>query len=258
METRKKTVTMADIAELLHLSTSTVSRALGGSLMIASGTAKKVQKAAAKMGFVINSDARHLRLKGLGHVGSGEKQVTINDLAQMLNLSVSTVSRCFAVNGEISPKTKARVLKAAHETGFRRQEYASRLRHGKKPVIAVLLSSLSDPLAMAVLQGIVMEAEQSGFEVIAGICLSPSAHQLSLFALAGAFIIVHQGEISENIVFDGLPQDKPVILLCHTSECEESSVAMEKGNSAAKHIIHQLLNPELPALKNVYENNKDH
>lgn len=258
METREKTVTMSDIAKLLHLSISTVSRALSGSMMIASRTTEKVQKAAAEMGFIINTDARYLRLKGLGYVGTGEKQVTINDLAQVLNMSVSTVSRCFAVNGEVSPKTKSRVLKAAHEMGFKRQEYASRLRHGKKPVIAVLLSSFSDPCQVAVLQEIIQEAEQSEFEVIASSSFSTSANQRSLFTVADAFIIVPQGNISENIALDGLPQDKPVILVSGISVCTDSSVAMEKGRSAAKCIIHQLLNHEFPDLKYVYENNKDH
>ena len=48
-----------------------------------------------------------------------------------------------------------------------------------------------------------------------------------------------------------------MILLSGTSECEESSVAMEKGSSAAKYILHQLLNLEAPALKNGCENNDD-
>jgi DNA-binding LacI/PurR family transcriptional regulator len=258
IETREKTVTMADIAELLHLSTSTVSRALNGSQLIATDTTEKVQKAATEMGFIINADARHLRLTGLQHVGTGEKQVTINNLAQMLNMSVSTVSRCFAANGEVSPKTKDRVLKAADEMGFKRQEYASRLRHGKNTVIAVLLSSLSDPGPMAILQGIVQEAERSGFEVIACSFFSNSANQRSLFAVADAFIIAQSVNDSENTTFKSLPKDKPAILLNGSSISEELSVTMDKGRSAAKSIINQLLNQGLAALKNVYEDNMNH
>ena len=240
-------VTMADIAQQLQLSTSTVSRALSGSLKIAARTVEKVHKAATEMGFVINADARNLRLNNLLHLDGGEKRVTISDLAELLDVSVSTVSRCLAGHSEASAKTRARVLKAAHKMGFIRQEYASRLRHGKPALIGVLLPSLDNECQVAALQGITRGAEELGFSVVVYCYFNKPASENGLFSSADAFVIVLEENASPNIAFYGLPQDKPSVFLTSTYPCGESAVTIEKGRTAAKSLIHQLLSYDLPA-----------
>ncbi|MES2279045.1 MAG: LacI family DNA-binding transcriptional regulator [Bacteroidota bacterium] len=131
-EPRDKEITMADIADLLHISTATVSRALNGSLLVGKLTAEKVLKAANNLGFVMNIDAKNLRTNSLKKAGDGEKKITIHDIAYYLDISASTVSRCYGDSGDVSPVTRARVLKVAGAMGFSCQEHARRLRTKNK------------------------------------------------------------------------------------------------------------------------------
>ena len=54
--------------------------------------------------------------------------VSLKDIAQSLNLSVATVSRALNNQGRISPKTRARVLKAMEQMHYRPNEAARALR----------------------------------------------------------------------------------------------------------------------------------
>jgi len=123
-----RVITMADIADFLHVSVATVSRALNGSKVIGSKTTQKVLQAAHDLGYVLNTDARDLRAKGLANLIDGKRRVTIYDIADVLNLSPSTVSRCYTLNGDVSPATKERVLNVGRAMGYTIQENAHRLR----------------------------------------------------------------------------------------------------------------------------------
>jgi len=65
--------------------------------------------------------------------------VNLKELARLLNLSPTTVSR--ALNGfpEVNEKTRARVLAAAHETGYRPNRAAQRLATGKAGSIGLVM-----------------------------------------------------------------------------------------------------------------------
>ena len=121
-------ITMAYIADFLHVSVATVSRALNGSKVIGAKTTQKVLQAAHDLGYVLNTDARDLRAKGSANLIDGKRRVTIYDIADFLNLSPSTVSRCYTLNGDVSPATKERVLNVGRAMGYTIQESARRLR----------------------------------------------------------------------------------------------------------------------------------
>jgi DNA-binding LacI/PurR family transcriptional regulator len=127
-----KEIVMADIAEYLQVSVSTVSRALNGSAYVGKETQELVRKTARDLGYVLNADARELRVKGLSAVANSQKMVTMCDVADNLNLSVATVSRCFSTSGDVSPETRNVVLETAREMGYTLTDYASRLRVKKR------------------------------------------------------------------------------------------------------------------------------
>lgn len=118
---RGQLMTVSALAFLLRLSSATVSRALNGSARVSELTRARVLAAASELGFELNRDASELRRRGTGNT-------TIADIADRLNISVSTVSRCFSESGEVSLKTRHKVLSLASEMGFIPNEQASRLR----------------------------------------------------------------------------------------------------------------------------------
>lgn len=115
----KTTISM--LAFILKLSSATVSRALNGSDRVNASTRARVFATAGKLGFERNQDARTLRKNKAG-------KATIADIADRSNLSVSTVSRCFTDSGEVSARTRHKVLQLASKIGFVPNEQARKLR----------------------------------------------------------------------------------------------------------------------------------
>ena len=56
---------------------------------------------------------------------------TLKDVAQLANVDVSTVSRALNNTAHVHPATKARILKAAKELGYRPNPIAQGLRRGR-------------------------------------------------------------------------------------------------------------------------------
>ncbi len=72
------------------------------------------------------------------------QKITINDVAQVAGVSVSTVSLVLSGKGRISSATGERVNQAIEQLGFVRNRRAS-LRGGQSGVIGLIVSDLSKP-----------------------------------------------------------------------------------------------------------------
>lgn len=73
------------------------------------------------------------------------KVTTLSDIAEYLGLSVNTVSRALRNCSDIGSETKKRVKVAADEMGYMPNKVASFMRTKKSNIIAVVISSLSNP-----------------------------------------------------------------------------------------------------------------
>lgn len=84
--------------------------------------------------------------------------VSLKVLAAHLDLTVSTVSRALNDYADISPKTRARVKRAADELGYRPNQTARRLSLGSPETVGYILprysSSISQPFVAQLLQGL--------------------------------------------------------------------------------------------------------
>ena len=65
--------------------------------------------------------------------------VNLRQLAKLLDLSITTVSRALAGYPDVSPATRKRVRKAAAEHGYRPNPVARRLQRGKTEAIGIVL-----------------------------------------------------------------------------------------------------------------------
>lgn len=82
------------------------------------------------------------------------KKVTIQDIAEQLNISFSTVARALNDHPAISAETKKRVKEAARKMHYRPNKLASSLRSGKTHIIGVIVPSLSLSFFSSVVHGI--------------------------------------------------------------------------------------------------------
>ena len=91
---------------------------------------------------------------------------TSYDVAQRAGVSQSAVSRCFRPGSSISPKTRARVLAAAHELGYHPNAMASGLITRRSNLVAVLISNLTNLYYPEVLAEITRRLSDHGIRVL--------------------------------------------------------------------------------------------
>ncbi|TDD99520.1 LacI family DNA-binding transcriptional regulator [Flavobacterium cellulosilyticum] len=94
------------------------------------------------------------------------KDITIYDIAEKLNLATSTISRALKDHPTISAKTIKKVKKTAEEMGYVPNTLAAGLRGNKSNTIGVLIPTVTQPFLSSLISGIEITARKSGYNVI--------------------------------------------------------------------------------------------
>ncbi|MEK6477430.1 LacI family DNA-binding transcriptional regulator [Catalinimonas sp. 4WD22] len=94
------------------------------------------------------------------------KQVTIYDIAQKLEVSPTTVSRALNNHYSISKETTQAVKKLARQLGYQPNSVASSLRKNKTNIIGVLMPLINRPFIASLISGIEDSANKQGYNVI--------------------------------------------------------------------------------------------
>lgn len=93
-------------------------------------------------------------------------KITLKELAKILNVSVSTVSKSLNDSPEISPQTVKRVKDVAQLHNYRPNPIAVNLKRSRTGNIAVIVPNISNTFFAKVLGGVENEARKLGFQVI--------------------------------------------------------------------------------------------
>ena len=99
---------------------------------------------------------------------SMKKAPTIKEIARMLNLSISTVSRALHNSEDISPATTKRVKEVADELGYEPNQTALFLKSGKTLTLGVILPHLSEAFFSEAISGIEDFASEHNYNVLMG------------------------------------------------------------------------------------------
>ncbi|MBS9461818.1 LacI family DNA-binding transcriptional regulator [Flagellimonas sp. 389] len=94
------------------------------------------------------------------------KKVTIHEIAEILNIDSSTVSRALNDSDRVNSKTKKKVLKKAEELGYRPNLLASNLRQNKSNTIGVVVPRISRSFFSSAIAGIEEMAHNADFNVV--------------------------------------------------------------------------------------------
>lgn len=94
------------------------------------------------------------------------KKVTIHEIASILGIDSSTVSRALTNSDRVSSKTKKRVLDKAKELGYRPNLLASNLRQNRSKTIGVVVPRISRHFFSSTISGIEEMAYRRGFNVL--------------------------------------------------------------------------------------------
>lgn len=93
------------------------------------------------------------------------KRLTLRDLAEHLNINISTVSRALSENSSemISPDVVKRVRQAASEMGYTQNAAAYALKVGSTKTIGIIIPDLMNPMFPPIIRGIQSVLGQYGY-----------------------------------------------------------------------------------------------
>lgn len=94
------------------------------------------------------------------------KKVTIKEIAQLANASVSTVSRVINNSGYVSVDKRKKIEAAIRETGYHPSQIARTLSTNKTRTIAIMLPDITNPYFINLVEQISQISGESGYSVI--------------------------------------------------------------------------------------------
>lgn len=92
--------------------------------------------------------------------------VTLKDVASILNISVSTVSKALSDSPEISDNTKRKVIQTANSLDYKPNIHASALRNNKSFILGVILPDLQEHFFLDCLNGITEESYKHDYKIM--------------------------------------------------------------------------------------------
>ena len=97
-------------------------------------------------------------------------EVTIHDIAEILGIDSSTVSRALNNSARVAEKTKTKIIAKANELGYQRNHLASNLRKRRTFTLGVIVPRISRHFFSTAIAGIEEAAYKAGYNVV--ICQS--------------------------------------------------------------------------------------
>ena len=97
-----------------------------------------------------------------------QKPTTIKEIANRLNVSVSTVSRALHNHSSIGLRTKMQVQKLAEELNYEPNQAAISFKHGRTMILGVILPNLGEEYFSMAINGIEDVATRNRYTVLIG------------------------------------------------------------------------------------------
>ena len=94
------------------------------------------------------------------------KRVTLRDIAEELNLTISGVSKALSDHPGISPATKQRVKETVERLNYRPNKIASSLQSGRTKIIGVIIPSADKSFFGSIVFGMENIINQNGYSIL--------------------------------------------------------------------------------------------
>ncbi len=94
------------------------------------------------------------------------KSATLKEIAQQLNISITTVSKALKNYADVSPATKSAVLELAKKLHYTPNSFAINLRTSESRLIGLIIPEVVHHFFSSIVNGIVAEAEKNDYLVI--------------------------------------------------------------------------------------------
>jgi LacI family transcriptional regulator len=175
--------------------------------------------------------------------------VNIKQLAQQLNLSISTVSRALNDRYDISPETKKKVRELARKLNYQPNPYASSLRKHKSKTIAVVVPELANNFFTLAIKGIQSVASDAGYHVLIYVTNEDYQIESDVFnhmqsgRVDGVIVSISSKTIKKDHLWKIKKSGLPLVFFDRV--CDEFDTAkittddFESGFKATEHLINQ-------------------
>ena len=178
-----------------------------------------------------------------------KKRATIKDIADSLNLSVSTVSRILNGKGEFSNATKTSVLEVAKILDYRANSLAVSLRKNvPNKVVGVILPQVNHYFFSSILNGIMLSSHNQGYMVMIGESLDESNTEKNLINnfsdhfVAGIILAPSQDKRSALNISKMESEGIPNVVIDRTYHRKEGSFVKHNDFKGAYNAVQHLIN----------------
>ena len=169
-----------------------------------------------------------------------QRRTSLKDLAEVLGVSMATVSRALRGSHEVGDEMKAKVQALAKQMNYRPNPFAQSLRREAPRVIGVIVPNLVTHYYASVLDGIEDYASRNGYSVI-----SANSHESHLREEKAieSFISMHVEGIIACLAQDTVDYQHylqlhemgiPVVFFARTCLPEKFSQVVANGDEAAQ------------------------
>jgi LacI family transcriptional regulator len=177
------------------------------------------------------------------------REVTIYDVAKVLNISPSTVSRGLKDHPNIRKETIRKIKETAHTMGYQRNKFASNLRQKHTNTIGVIVPKLNSYFMATVISGMEKVTNQYGYGLIISQSLESEKHEISCVStlfnsrVDGLLVALAYDTKTTNHFNVFLNKNIPVVFFDRVSECNGCmSIVIDNykaGYEATSHLIEQ-------------------
>lgn len=170
---------------------------------------------------------------------------TIKDIAKILKISSSTVSRALCDSHDVKPETRNKVLKLAKKLNYKRNFGAAGLAGGKTHNIGILLPDITVHYFSMIFTGIQEVALAQGYKIVLYVTNdSPEIEkdllsEINFQSLDGLLVCVCTGSNSKKYFEQIIEQGTPIVFFGRILEnMKASSVQQDSYTGAFKAVEH--------------------
>ncbi|MEG0795585.1 MAG: LacI family DNA-binding transcriptional regulator [Odoribacter sp.] len=177
-----------------------------------------------------------------------QKAITIKDLAEILKISVSTVSRALKDNPEISQQTRQKVQALAKEMGYKPNPIAVALKTHKSNTIGIVVPQIVNTFFANVVKKIEEIADKYGYNVLVSSSNESFEKEKKNIDILlanrcdGIILSIAKTTTSYEHIKEIQNMDVPLVLFDRTTkELDVSKVVADDADAAFKvvqHLIH--------------------
>lgn len=161
----------------------------------------------------------------------------LKDIAQELNLSISTISRVVNGKGRVSQETRRRVLTAVKRYDYKPNELAQSLRLRDSKTIGVIVPDITNSFFANIIKGVQAVCKNDGYSVVAcnsdyDVSLEEAALHLMLYKQVSGLVLASVGN-TLDIVHSYKNMDIPVVFVNNMPPSTESCDTVMMNDVAA-------------------------